>query len=1275
MRVLRTILGMLLLTIGLPSLLAGAGLWAAMQHRDQGGAFSGDLQRLITPGYALVVPDVDHLLRSDAPFTRLTHTQLRITVRSQDGPAFVGIAPTAAVDEYLYGVPHSTVESVDIGTGALPVATRIVGGRQAPAEIPARASFWLRTGDGALAWSPGEVTGGPYSLVVMSPGAKPGLQLTTTAELRPGWLDSGTWGLLTLGTLLVMGGLIVLAWPARRREVVYVVEPSQVPDLMAAIGAPLPLSLGSSSSTDRGAGAHRPRTLAEAQRAGALPSGALQFTWPPVGSPALAGPEAVAMRGAPSAAEYAAATAIPGSSAPQVIAGHLVDSEAGCVAASAVSGGSAFSDASAVSGGSVVTPAPVAPAPVSPSSTSSVAVSTGSALNGSSASLSSVSLSSVSPAPVSPASGSPAPGEPLSFIRPKSAGGPVSLPLGDPPSAPDPLFGRRSERGRRNPSTPADLPMFHASAVDAWVAETAAERARETEAAAAARLAEVARRKASTEEEPTSPSSPESRRTGPRPGVDRPGSGGGRVPSGDRAVAAAYEAGAADARAARGDFTPASPAERETVAASTAGRESMMASAGRDPRAAAQRVSVITGPNATDWAATGLTRADSRRVGRQPSPGVGQGSPSRVPVPAAGPTSKTSTAPTSTAPTSTAPTSTAPTSTAPAAAASTGIKPAQNKPVAAKTVQGGGTTTADPRASAKAGPTSVPTRAEGERPTPFPKVFGLGRPSVAAAERAAGDAELGRAMVSAGPAGATVQREEFSVSSEGVGSLQRATPGAPAESSNSATTASAGAEPPLTASRARQAAGADTGTGHHDRTPVSAPQPNSIIASSGAAPDEPDRPAEPKGAPHRPSPRQSPAGSPAPDRAATSPAPGRAATPPAPDRAATPPTADRAATSPALGRAATPPAPGRTAAPTQPADQDRAPTDGSAPASARTTDSAAAGVGRTSDAARADKTPGGPADVPAGETGAARAANGGPEVSAVMHAMARGERIAGPGAVPPAANGSVAAEFTPDGPPEVLPNTRPTQPEEGIGVAGRLPGLGGRPTPAAWRRAAESVAARAAAAQAQPEPAADVADPPAEPGAKPAKTTRARATKATKAAAPKKAAATKASPTTASPAKASSTTAASAKTTPAKAAPAKATSTAAKATPAATKSTAADKPAVTRSTSTTAAKSATRAAASSASRVTPAAASETTAAGSGNATPGVAAPATSANPGHPVSAAAGRMSDYQREAAELLAASALRRRRRTVTNPAAIEPASPEPVRRRRAAPTPPEDD
>ncbi|WP_203816235.1 hypothetical protein, partial [Paractinoplanes ferrugineus] len=299
MRWLRTILGMLMLTIGLPSLLAGAALWAAMQHRDQGGAFSGDMQRLATSGYAFVVPDVDELLRTDAPFTRIGNTQLRINATTQDGPAFVGLAATSMVQEYLQGVPYARVRAVDIGTGSLPVVTNSIGGRQAPRMLPTRATFWLRSStDGHLAWSPGEVTGGPYSLVVMSPGAKGGLYLTSSAELRPSWINSSAWGLLTLGTLLAMAGLITLSWPARRREIVYVVEPSQVPDLMDAIGAPLPSNMSVTVRT----GAHRPRTLADAEKAAAAP----RIPWPPSSTPALAA--------APVAAVPAAA--VPSSAVP-----------------------------------------------------------------------------------------------------------------------------------------------------------------------------------------------------------------------------------------------------------------------------------------------------------------------------------------------------------------------------------------------------------------------------------------------------------------------------------------------------------------------------------------------------------------------------------------------------------------------------------------------------------------------------------------------------------------------------------------------------------------------------------------------------------------------------------------------------------------------------------------------------------------------------------------------------------------------------------------------
>src|SRR3954454_8232608 len=173
MRVLRTILGMLLLTIGLPALLAGAGFWAAMQHRDAGGAFRGALQDVTTSGYAVVVTDVDALLKDDASFARYDDTRLRITSTTTDGPAFIGIAPADAVARYLSDVPVQRVQSVDIGTGALPVASARVAGSQAPADVPTASRFWWKAGRGQLSWNPGDLTGRSYSLVIMSPGARP----------------------------------------------------------------------------------------------------------------------------------------------------------------------------------------------------------------------------------------------------------------------------------------------------------------------------------------------------------------------------------------------------------------------------------------------------------------------------------------------------------------------------------------------------------------------------------------------------------------------------------------------------------------------------------------------------------------------------------------------------------------------------------------------------------------------------------------------------------------------------------------------------------------------------------------------------------------------------------------------------------------------------------------------------------------------------------------------------------------------------------------------
>lgn len=231
MRIVRTAAGMLLLTIGLPVLLVGGALWTAMQHRDGGGAFSGRVERITTPGHAVVVPDLDALLRRDAPFTRARDTRLRVTARTETGPALVGIAPAEEVARYLAGAAYAQVDRVSLTSGPLPVGVTPVEGTAVPAAQPA----WRLAGAGAVAWDSAEVRGQRLALVVMHPDASAGMTVDLRVEVRPGWLAPATWGLLVTGAVLILLGMATLAWPARRPALA---RPSTLADLTPAPATP-----------------------------------------------------------------------------------------------------------------------------------------------------------------------------------------------------------------------------------------------------------------------------------------------------------------------------------------------------------------------------------------------------------------------------------------------------------------------------------------------------------------------------------------------------------------------------------------------------------------------------------------------------------------------------------------------------------------------------------------------------------------------------------------------------------------------------------------------------------------------------------------------------------------------------------------------------------------------------------------------------------------------------------------------------------------------------
>ncbi|OLB77434.1 MAG: hypothetical protein AUI14_15935 [Actinobacteria bacterium 13_2_20CM_2_71_6] len=245
---MRVLLGVVAILVALPLLLGGVALWAAMQHRADDGSFTASLAPMHTSGYAVVVPDVDTLLRREAPFVRGGQTTLRFTARTGSGAAFIGLAPRAAVERYLTGVSYAAVSQIRLARGGLPVNLTPVPGSFAPPSPPVDQTFWLVSStSGTLFWSPSDLRGDQLALVVMNPSGAQAGEVSASAAMMPRWLDPTTWGLLILGTVAFLIGMVLLFWPRRQREIVYVVEPSQVPEIAARLGIstePLAAALG-----------------------------------------------------------------------------------------------------------------------------------------------------------------------------------------------------------------------------------------------------------------------------------------------------------------------------------------------------------------------------------------------------------------------------------------------------------------------------------------------------------------------------------------------------------------------------------------------------------------------------------------------------------------------------------------------------------------------------------------------------------------------------------------------------------------------------------------------------------------------------------------------------------------------------------------------------------------------------------------------------------------------------------------------------------------------
>ncbi|ROR90857.1 hypothetical protein [Nocardioides aurantiacus] len=209
-RVVSLTLGALLVAsavgLGLP---AGALAAADLGGRDDEGFVTSDEQPITTPTYALVSSNLE--LHADAPPTLTPSALLGDTRLSVDPagarPLFVGIAPTAAAEDYLRDVERDVLTDVRAGE---PVLLR--RGDAAPTSPPGEVGIWAARSSGlgeqSLTWTPEE---GDWTVVVMNADGSAGVDVQAAAGAEVPALGRLVWSLLAVALLVLLAGVALVA--------------------------------------------------------------------------------------------------------------------------------------------------------------------------------------------------------------------------------------------------------------------------------------------------------------------------------------------------------------------------------------------------------------------------------------------------------------------------------------------------------------------------------------------------------------------------------------------------------------------------------------------------------------------------------------------------------------------------------------------------------------------------------------------------------------------------------------------------------------------------------------------------------------------------------------------------------------------------------------------------------------------------------------------------------------------------------------------------------
>jgi hypothetical protein len=211
------VVGILILLVCVAPLLGGIAAAVVNARQGDDGYIRSPVAELSSEGYALTTPAandradrMDRIGRGGPPGDVIS---LQARVRTEnDGSVFIGVASERDASEYLRGVQHSQLE--DLRFSPYSVEYRDIPGHRVPGD-PEEQTFWFDSASGT-GFQDVEIPArdGDWVIVVMNGDATPNLDVEAQAGIRSSLLMPLAVTLLTIGGLLLLGGVTMIVFGA-----------------------------------------------------------------------------------------------------------------------------------------------------------------------------------------------------------------------------------------------------------------------------------------------------------------------------------------------------------------------------------------------------------------------------------------------------------------------------------------------------------------------------------------------------------------------------------------------------------------------------------------------------------------------------------------------------------------------------------------------------------------------------------------------------------------------------------------------------------------------------------------------------------------------------------------------------------------------------------------------------------------------------------------------------------------------------------------------------